>query len=286
MDNHFIPRFYLSRWAIDGELIEYRKRRNGKITGKPVAPKGTGYKPDLYKNTHKNDADAHIFEVGFLNKHDTLASDALKKLEAGTSPNDKEMCGWISFLMALQLRHPDDIAIMRPLYEKKWAEGMKPVRDKLAHFPKERTDLIHELTAPMMEEAMFRLLAKLMEHQDIGQMLLDFDHTVTDLNSTLPLVTSDRPVLMTPTFGEDNAYLILPIGPKKLYVCGKTKNTVERILNKKGKDLVKLVNDQVSRHASISVYSTQENLDGYVSKRLGTSNYDSYFTRLSRMWDN
>ena len=162
---------------------------------------------------------------------------------------------------------------------------MKQVHEKLAHFPKERTDLIDELTAPMMEEAMFKLLAKLMEHQDIGQMVLDLEHTVTNLNSTLPLVTSDRPILMTPTLVEDNAYIILPIGPKKLYVCGKTKDTVERILNKKGKDLVKLVNDQVSRHASISVYSTQDNLDGYVSKRLGTRNYDSYFTKLSRMWD-
>ena len=119
MDNHFIPRFYLSRWATDGHLIEYRIRRNGAITGKPTAPKGTGYQPDLYKNTKREQVEAHVFELGFLQKHDDLAAKALEKFEKGINPSDEEVCGWISFLMALQMRHPDDIAVLRPLHEKK-----------------------------------------------------------------------------------------------------------------------------------------------------------------------
>jgi hypothetical protein len=291
MDNHFLPRFYLSRWAVNGRLIEYRYRKKGQIGGKPIGPKGTGFRPNLYKNRQKQGIEAHIFEIDFLKKHDDLAARALKKIEKGLQGSDEEVCGWISFLMALQLRHPSDIEVLRLAYEQKWKSEMSSVLQPQFSLvwgqdnPNDVNVFIEQQWPGIMEESMFGLLAKLMEHEDIGQMILDFDHTVTTLNSDIPLITSDRPMLMTATLAEEDAYIIMPIGPKKVYVAGKTKNTVQRILNKTGDEFAQIINHQVASHAEIAVYSAYQGLDEYVGERLGQKTYDSVFTRLSRGWN-
>jgi hypothetical protein len=258
MNNHFIPRFYLSRWASGGELIEYRMRGNREIIGKPRGPKGTGYQPDLYKNRQREKIEAHVFERNFLQQHDGLAAKALEKFEKGINPSDEEVCGWISFLMALQMRHPDDISVLRQLYEKKWKDGMAELQPDFSKARRENdphnvNDFIEQQWPGIIEEAMFKLLTKLMEHEDIGQLILGFDHSVTTLISAIPLITSDRPVLMTATLTEDDAYIILPVGPKKVYVCGKTKNTVQRLLSKTGDEFAEIINNQVARQAAIAV---------------------------------
>jgi hypothetical protein len=289
MKNHFIPDFYLSRWATTkGELIEYRLRGSGEIKGKPRSPKGTGYKPDLYKNTRREKIEAHIFELGFLQKHDDLAAKALDKFEKGINPSDKEVCGWISFLMALLMRHPDDIAALRCLYEQKWKNGTAELQSDYSKVrgevnPEHINNFIEQKWPGIMEEAMFKTLERLMEHEKIGQLILEFEHSVTTLKSTKPLITSDRPLLMTQTLTEEHAYIILPVGPKKVYVCGKTQNTVQRILNKTGDEFTEIINDQIARHATISVYSSNSDLEKYVEERLGTRKYESFFTRMNRI---
>jgi hypothetical protein len=48
-DHHFIPAFYLARWAGNGgKLIEFSRKYN-KLIAKPVGPHATGFETDLYE---------------------------------------------------------------------------------------------------------------------------------------------------------------------------------------------------------------------------------------------
>jgi hypothetical protein len=47
-DLHFIPVFYLKRWAnLSGKLVEYTIKHD-KLIAKLVGPRSTGYETDLY----------------------------------------------------------------------------------------------------------------------------------------------------------------------------------------------------------------------------------------------
>ena len=291
MDHHFLPRFYLSRWAANGKVWEYKLRRNGMLEGKERAPKGTGYEIDLYKVEAKEGEAAHAFELKFLQQHDDLASRALTKLETTGNPSDDEMRGWISFLIAMNMRHPDDIKMLRAEYARRWRNEFGSLQDQYAvlkgdNNPDHICDFIEKHDPGRMETQMFDVLAGLMAHDKIGQLILDYEHSVTTLNSTLEMFTADRPVLMSPTLTEDNAYIIMPVGPKKLYLAAKDKTTQRLILNKSGNDMVKTVNDQVIKHSNIAAYSTQQGNERYINKRLGTKVYESWFTRLANFADN
>jgi hypothetical protein len=47
-DHHFIPVFFLKKWAgVNGKVVEY-SIKYGKLIAKPVGPRSTGYEFDLY----------------------------------------------------------------------------------------------------------------------------------------------------------------------------------------------------------------------------------------------
>ena len=85
-DHHFVPAFYLQHWAKqDGKLIEYSRPYRNKIVAKPVGPKATGFRRDLYAFQHLPAELAQYLEDKFLKRADDKASVALAKLLSGNA---------------------------------------------------------------------------------------------------------------------------------------------------------------------------------------------------------
>ncbi|RLC24612.1 MAG: hypothetical protein DRH21_05185 [Deltaproteobacteria bacterium] len=116
IDHHYVPVFYLNSW-ISGKdkKLWYYKKIDEKVVGGRIAPKNTGYEPNL--NTLKSkdfsgikDDDKYIVEQKLVNL-DTDASKVLKKMITngviGLSLEEKKT--WLNFVLLLFERNPQRI---------------------------------------------------------------------------------------------------------------------------------------------------------------------------------
>ena len=72
---------------------------------------------------------------------------------------------------------------------------------------------------------------------------------VTFKNERYPLLTSDRPIIMTNGLVKPGDHLALPIGPLSLFVATNDVNTENAIKSMNAGQLIELVNHRVSSQA-------------------------------------
>jgi hypothetical protein len=77
-DHHYVPKFYTKRWADETRrVLCYERVPSGRITFKPVVPKGTGFQPNLYATPAAvfwESHDPHIIEREFFSPIDNDAA--------------------------------------------------------------------------------------------------------------------------------------------------------------------------------------------------------------------
>jgi Protein of unknown function (DUF4238) len=117
-DHHFLPVFYLSRWQRECGFVEFARRGNGIIEGRPCYPKGTGYQRRLYSNQFQSDAaKAQALETEFMQSLDRRAAEALALLETGKSSwTDEEGSNWTRFILSLLQRVPEEVEKFKDSY--------------------------------------------------------------------------------------------------------------------------------------------------------------------------
>jgi Protein of unknown function (DUF4238) len=108
-------------------------------------------------------------------------------------------------------------------------------------------------------------------------------NTRKTLDAEFEFLTSDRPVLMTASISETNAYILLPIGPRRLFVAVKDQPTMNLLQNKRQDDLVRAVNRQVVAHAVKYAYGTDAAQLRFVQNHLSTVKFEPLFSRLDRV---
>jgi len=129
-DNHYVPIFYLKRWAgADNQVRVYsRPYRITRVMRK--YPAGIGYMTDLYTAADPDAAVATYLEREFFKVSDDSGAKALGVIEAGPwgSMHGQIRTGWTRFVISLLHRNPEQIAkshetvslyasIMRSKYE-------------------------------------------------------------------------------------------------------------------------------------------------------------------------
>jgi hypothetical protein len=110
--HHYIPQFYLKRWAgTDGRLCEY-SRPFDSVKARRVHPKGTAFVPGLYTVPDIADKAADAFEKRFLLIADQLAYDALELLLSDQPIvwTEDTRSGWSRFIHSLVRRNPETVA--------------------------------------------------------------------------------------------------------------------------------------------------------------------------------
>ena len=108
--HHYLPIFYLKRWAgLDGRACEF-SRPFKEIVPRRAHPAGTGYAIDLYSMQGFPPELAQQIEEKFFRATDSLAADALKRLETNGpgGPWKSEMrSAWYRFLISHRRRQGD-----------------------------------------------------------------------------------------------------------------------------------------------------------------------------------
>lgn len=174
--HHYIPAFYLKRWAVAGKVIQFAKVHDGKISILPRAPEATGFENRLYEMKGHDPAVAQMFESRYFQPLDTNAADSLELLYRHGHLADwtsESRSAWTRFILSLLLRCPEDIHGFRSW----WTEDFGRTSPKAeANYQKKRTqedpstftEYLLGLPVAVKEAAMFKTLNTLLEHEDVG----------------------------------------------------------------------------------------------------------------------
>jgi len=287
-NHHYIPEFYLQEWAGPQTrlLVEFCRRYRDKVVARPTAPAGTGYQPGLYKDPNAPEGEEYVIETKLMSSIDNWASKALQLFKTmGLLPGkleSEEALGWCRFLYSLIVRNPDHLEVIREkLRTLDPAEILEYIRDDYPRIRRpgdpESFDEYKEAfvkAPPDIDPVM--VLQSLMRSKRVFRVIASFKwHTMTLNTPKFPLLTSDRPIIMTNGLVGDNAHFVLPIGPRRLFIATKTMETFQSFVQRNPEEFARAINDRVCMQARKYVYGNDDSQLHFVSKRLGKKVWSS-----------
>jgi hypothetical protein len=289
-DHYFLPVFYLSRWQRDeAPIVEFALRGNGKIEGRTCYPRGTAYKPRLYSNEFEpNGAKAQALETEFMQDLDRKAAETLELFDKKSTWTNEEGSNWSRFVWSLLFRVPEEVAEFRRSYLEFFQKVTSPDEDR---YTKMRVEGMPETLVEFLEQrrglaesSSLDTLKTLIDHFGLVQLLNGMVWTtLITPESKFEFLTSDRPVLMTASLGENNAYMLLPLGPRRIFAATKDHATMKLLRNKSSHtDFVRIVNTQVVSHAFKCAYGSDSSQLRFVQNHLATKKFEPIFSRLYR----
>jgi len=276
--HHHLPVFYLDRWTgEDGQLCQF-SRPHEEIVPLRRHPEQTGFVPRLYQMPGLPPEDAQQIERKFMQPLDTMAADALVMLEMNDPRITKEAkprSAWTRFIMSLLMRTPEDIAALKSGVAEEWLKSVPSLQEKYAakkgkDDPKTVQEWLDQQAPDEIECWAMVLAPKLMNHEKLGNLINNMRWLVVSITSDAgEFLTSDRPVLMTATLTEKCAYIMLPIGPKALFVAVNDVETQKAIEARDPAERVEVVNRFVAGHAVKYVYGCDDSALEYVRANMG-----------------
>lgn len=289
LKHHHLPVFYLKRWAgLDGRLCVFSKPHR-EIIARRKHPEQTGYEPRLYEMKGVPADSAQTIEQHFMQPVDTHAAEALAKLEKDDDRIRRDATvrsAWSRFIMSLLMRAPEDIAALKAGTLEEWARRVPDMEAKYAALrgpddPATIEEFLALFAPDETERFAMSLAPAFMDHPKIGEMINHMRwFLVRPPVDAGEFLTSDRPVIMTSTLTEENAYILLPIGPQTLFVAVNDFETERRILAADPQRRVEVVNRFVAAHAVRAVYSRDDTKLDYVRQHMGTQPRSSLMDRL------
>ncbi|MEH7908865.1 DUF4238 domain-containing protein [Rhizobium laguerreae] len=290
--HHYVPQFYLSRWATTERKICRFSKPYDRIVPKMVGLRRTGGQDSLYELKSVAPEHAQWIEMGPMWEIDTYGSQALDLLEAGNlaSMSKQERSNWSRFLMSMMMRGPDDIELIRKNYAAEWQKDVPEIIEKLQGSENKiicaLADKVPEMLAadsPLMADWALEMAVELMDHTGIGGLLNNLIWMVREVPEGVPeLLTSDRPIMASDTMILHDDYILMPIGPRKLFLGVTTPETEYRVSQYDIATQVAAVNRFIVGQAQEQVYGTDDAQLEFVREHMSKRPRPSLFERLVR----
>ncbi|HZR62101.1 MAG TPA: DUF4238 domain-containing protein [Xanthobacteraceae bacterium] len=278
--HHYIPIFYLQQWAgKDGRLIEFCRRYQG-VVARPTFPDGTGYVRGLYKLPGSAPGDEYIIETKLMSDIDNRAAKALQRMmvdgEAPGKLEEQDALGWCQFLYSLIVRNPEHLLRMKEkLQTLEPGEVLENIREDYPNIrqpsdPETFDEYKEAFLKNPVEIPSVRVLPELVRSKRVVRVLASFKwatHTVRTAEHSL--LTSDRPIIMSNGLSQQDAFILLPISPRRVFIATKDEETVRSITSMPSDKIVEAVNNQIAQQAHRFVFGQDNKQLRFVSKRIG-----------------
>jgi hypothetical protein len=279
--HHYIPEFYLQRWTdrVSRQLIEFCRRPEG-LVARPTSPGGTGYVHGLYKLPDAEPGEEYVIETKLMKSIDNWASKALQSMMVdGPFPGKlepRQALGWCQFLYSLIVRNPEHLERMQAkMTTLDPAEIIEHIREDYPRIkgpgdPPTFDEYKEAFLKRPVQVPAIRVLPELVRSKRVVRVLASFKWQTATVNTArFPLLTSDRPIVMSNGLIEQDAHIVLPISPRKLFIATKNEQTFQFFREMDPNQLVEAMNNHVCQQAHNFVYGTDKRALRFVEKRLG-----------------
>lgn len=277
--HHYIPIFYLKRWAgPDGKLCEY-SRAYTETKAKRRHPSGTAFVDELYTIPGLPPEQSRYVEKGFMHAVDNWAAQALAIMLRENPHRDdldaKMKVAWARFLYSLIIRTPEHIKRIQQKADENPPELPETLRadyDKLrgpTDPPTFEEYKAWSLANPLKVAAQ-RLLPELINSERVITEIAFMRYTTAKVAKTrYTMLTSDRPVIMTNGLAQADAHIAIPLSPNVLFLAAKSDETRRAIASMSDDKIIEVVNHKVSEQAIKYVYGMDDRQLRFVANRLG-----------------
>jgi hypothetical protein len=267
MDHHYIPQFYLRRWARpDGQLSVMRLVHGGNIALADKYPAGTGYLSDLYRTECVTEQKEQHLERAFMSPLDNAANRALERILAldESEWNGEDQKAWTVFLLSLMFRNPETVKELKEIVSEIWQVSLSELeanyeKRRLPDFPETFAEFI-KLTDPATPHiAATNFLMQTIENERLGPGIINLHWSIIRTPpSVRPFLTSDRPIVRPLPLHDPAAYLALPADPHTLFIASKQWGLDKELSLFPQSELVDHINYAVMSQARQFVWATDE----------------------------
>ncbi len=236
--------------------------------------------PGLYKDRDAPRGEEYVIETKLMWEIDHWAAKALQQYKTlGSLPGaleSQEALGWCRFLYSLIVRNPDHLEVIcEKLRTINQGEILEYIRDDYARIrrpedPENFDEFKETFVKSPLDLDPVRVLPTLMRSKRVFSVIASFKwHTMTMNTSKHPLLTSDRPVILTNGLVRDDAHIVLPIGPRRLFIATKELETFQSFLQRRPDEFATAINDRVCLQARKFVFGSDRSQLRFVANRLG-----------------
>jgi len=287
--HHYAPVFYLKRWAgPDGALEQFSRPGAREVKARRLPATATGYRDDLYAMPGLPEELAQQVELKFMQEVDTQAAEVLRALEIGhVAWTSVTRSAWTRFIQSLQLRTPADIAGIKQRTETDWGVSIPKIQETYEAMrrigdPHTFEEFMVSKDPLIVERAALKIATVLIDAPEMGARINNMHWEVLDLdNSNLELVTSDRSVEQVLGLAHPNAFLTLPIGPKRLFIAANSRQTIERIAAASPREVVRRRNVSTVSYAREFVWASNRAQSAFIGRQLGSAPIPTLGERLA-----
>ena len=284
--HHFLPEFYLKRWAQqDGRLVEYKKPYANTVKPRRTHPKGTGFIFRLYAVEGLPDDVAHEMESEFLSPVDSRAAQALIAMQADKEFSTAQRLAWASFVATLLSRMPEDIDLVKKIIRElaqTILPGFQPIFERLR--PENETRTFQQMTDELVGRSNQRAInfaRRIMSNDRLIRGIAAMEWSILTFQSAkFEFLTSDRPVIYTNVLGNDQSHIVLPVGPRRLFIAAKDRKLIDRIRGAGEDALVIATNTHVVGAANKYVYGSNDSQLRFIQNRMGNAKIPTLIERM------
>lgn len=273
--HHYLPEFFIQRWAdAQGNVTEYRRPHTDLVL-KKKHPAGTGYMFELYSDHSKDDpVERQALELVFMQKVDALAADALAHLETqGTKPKDTDLqSAWSRFLMSLMHRSPERVKHyvekVREYEEGTLNPGLKEKYPALRGPDDPPTfDEWLEAKGSVTSALTVMLVRMLIDSENIGPVLNSMRWVVHQADGAFGFLTGDLPIMISDGIGHNRAFVILPIGPSRIFIASPDAAVIRAFTSQTANALQRALNDACVRQSRHVIIAHRDSQTAFVDRR-------------------
>jgi hypothetical protein len=250
------------------------------VVPRKTHPDGTGYARGLYTFNQLSPEARNSLEQVFLLRADHLASLALERLLMRDIDLEVSLkSGWSRFIMTLFHRTPESVQRLRQLVKDQLPSALADAYAKYETLKREGDPpTFEEYRASIpdhpdhdVEQTSLMLMRMAMDSRVVGESFNNLVWSVITFNQPrYPLLTSDRPLIMTNGILKEDGHIALPISPNTIFVAARTHETIAKIdAVLKMPRAEEFINDLIVRQAVNYVYGTNDRQLRFVANRFG-----------------
>jgi hypothetical protein len=266
--HHYIPIFYLKQWTgADHRLCEY-SRPYDLVKPRRCFPSQSGFEYGLYTLSTYPNTVADIVERKLFQATDDWASRALRLLlDNNIDALDASLrSGWARFIISLMRRTPEAVKDLADKLRTSLSEI-----DELRALPgdpkKEQRD---QMLQGLVEQRQALLLQELLNSDLVGGRLVNMRWAVVRFDRVrYPLLTSDRPFVMTNGIGHADSHIAVPISPDQCFVAVASMDVERQLKAIPAEKFMLILNDKMVRQARKFVYGVDDTQLRFVANRFG-----------------
>lgn len=119
----------------------------------------------------------------------------------------------------------------------------------------------------LVEDFGVRMLPDLLNHEPVFKTIYEmYWWTHSFKSSSIELLTSDRPLIVTPNLDEPSCVIALPLTPRLAFFATHSLEIAKRVTSKPVSQLARALNQDIVRLAREYLYSQNNNQEKFVRK--------------------